>query len=208
MKKMIGVAYFFFLIFIALCGWFFTLLVDNSMLIVLGFVFSFITYRVFVRRYWMSLGVYSIFLLPLNIIALWVGGTMPYWNIIPPESVYFNLLPKEWLGNSGNDFMWNGLLLPIIGRVIPENVIPTTRYTLFTVYAIFVWATYAAVLTASSCYGYSMSVVGTELKPDKNFVTVAWYNIFFVELLKMCLLAVATFVLLSSLALGIARIYV
>src|SRR3989344_1686820 len=106
-----------------------TLMVDPSMLIVLGYATTFFLYRVIVRK-WKSLGVYAVFLLPANIIVLWIGGVLPYFNLMPPEAVYFGLVPKEWLGNSGNDFMWNGLTLPLLGRILPSEFVPTHRYFL------------------------------------------------------------------------------
>lgn len=173
-----------------------TLLVDPSILIVLGYAVTFLIYRVVVRKWWKSFGVYAAFLLPINIIVLWIGGVLPYFNLMSPENVYFGLVPKEWLGNSGNDFMWNGLTLPILGRVLPLEFFPTYRHFLFNIYAALIWLSYPIILGWASFRGYAHSKV-----------EAPWYNIFFLELLKMCLLAVATFILLSSIALGIARIY-
>lgn len=173
-----------------------TLLVDPSFLIVLGYAVTFLIYRVLVRKFWKSFGVYAVFLLPVNIVVLWIGGVLPYFNLMPPENVYFGLVPKEWLGNSGNDFMWNGLTSPILGRVLPIEFVPTYRYLLFNIYAFLIWLSYPIILGWASLRGYAHSIVDAP-----------WYKIFFPELLKMCLLAVAIFILLSCIALGIARIY-
>lgn len=196
MKKIAGVLVAVALLLIALSGWFFTLLVDIPMLLVLGYAVTFFIYRVPARK-WKFIGVYAAFLFPINILMLWVGGVLPYLNLMTPEAVYFYVLPAKWLGISGNDFMWNGLTLPIIGRILPLESVPTYRHFLFNAYALLLWFCYPLALGLASLRAYAHSLVNAP-----------WYRIFFPELLKRILLAVVIFVVTSGIALGIARIYV
>jgi hypothetical protein len=78
-------------------------------------------------------------LAPLSIFSIWYGGVVTYWRLAPAGSVYFDLIPLSAIGmTDGNDFMWNGFLLPLIGhRIVPLNLIPTSGA--FTAWGIFLW---------------------------------------------------------------------
>lgn len=196
MKNFAGIMVALFLTLVALSGWFFTLIVDVPMLLVLGYAITFFIFRVAVRE-WKWLGVYSVFLLPVNILALWIGGILPYFNLIAPEAVYFHIFPKEWLGVTGNDFMWNGFILPLTGgRIVPLEVIPTYHYLLFNVYAFLLWLSYPVALGYGAILGYAHSQV-----------EAPWYQIFWPELFWMFIRAFVAFILIAGVAALLARIY-
>lgn len=195
MDKSIGIIVFCLLILISLCGWFFTLIVDLSMLIVLGYAVTFVIYRVFARK-WKWIGVYAVLLLPINIIALWLGGILPYFDVARGEQVYFHLVPTEYIGESGNDFMWNGLILPWIGRIVPLEMTPTYQYLPFTILAIIVWVMMPVVLVRSCLYAWVRTM---EPKP--------WYKIFIPDMLRMIFYALITLALVVGAATLLVKIY-
>lgn len=199
MKKLIAyglqLTVFLTLILLALSGWFFTLIVDLSMLIVFGYSITFFIYRVLTRK-WKWMGVQALLLLPTNIIALWLGGVLPYFNVIRGENVYFNLIPSHFIGVNGNDFMWNGLILPWIGRIVPLDMLPTYQYPLFTVWAVIIWLAMPLVLGWASLRGFSHSLVDAP-----------WYKIFFPEFFKMLALAFIVFAVVSGITLGLVAIH-
>ncbi len=171
------------LLLAACSGWFFTLMVDLPMLIILGYATSFFIYRVLTRR-WKWIGVFAPLLLPINILALWLGGVLPYLDLLTPEAVYFGLVPKEWLGASGNDFMWNGFLG---ARVVPLELQPTYQHFWFTAYAIFIWLTMPLALGYASLIGYRDATV-----------PASWHRIFWSQLLKMIVVAYIVWILTLS----------
>ena len=92
--------------------------------------------------------------IPITIIAMWIGGTLPYFNLIPAESVYAGLFPAGWLGVNGNDFMWNGFLFPLgIGRIVPLTLQPTHQFALFNIYAVVYWLSLPIVMLLAIAKG-------------------------------------------------------
>ena len=101
---------------------------------------------------------------PVSIIVLWIGGFLPYMNLVPPESVYAGLFPKEWLGVNGNDFMWNGFLLPIIGeRIVPLGALSNELTSLGTMYGLLYWASFPFFLGWSVSRGRSTAFLRNRL---------------------------------------------
>jgi hypothetical protein len=197
--RVLGFFVFGLLLLWSVSGWFFTLIVDLSMIIVSGYVISYLLFK-FITPRWPWIGVFAPFLLPLSVLALYVGGLLPYFNLMEPEAVYFYLLPKSWLGISGNDFMWNGLTLPLIGRVMPLEMIPTCKnFPLHPInlFAYVIWTLMPVVMVWSSLCGSADAV-------DNR---MAWYKIFVPNLLKMILLAVIVWILLMSIARFLVWIY-
>jgi hypothetical protein len=195
--KLAGLIIFTLLIGIAASGWFFTLLVDLSMLMVLGYAITFFMYRVLARR-WKWMGVWGALLLPLNILMLWAGGILPYFNLLPGEQVYFYLIPTEFIGTSGNDFMWNGLILPWITRTVPLEMMPTYNYLLFNIWAITIWIAMPVTLVwACVLRGF----------PDSMLGEVPWYKVFFPGLFRMIISAVFVFGFIVSVTLLLVKIY-
>lgn len=126
-----------------------TFVVDPFLLYFLGylatrFIYTFITPRfriTVVRRIFPLLFV-------ISIVSLWIGGILPYFNLVDSRDVYFGLLPQSFIGpENGNSFMWNGLgVSKIFGRnIVPDSLIPTYRYFWFNVLAILVWLSYPVV---------------------------------------------------------------
>lgn len=84
----------------------------------------------------------------ISIISLWIGGILPYFNVVTSCDVYFGLLPQDFIGpENGNSFMWNGLgINKVFGKnIVPDNLIPTYRYFWFNVLAILVWLSYPVI---------------------------------------------------------------
>jgi hypothetical protein len=78
---------------------------------------------------------------------MWLGGVLPYFNLIPPARVYFGMFPSDWLGVNGNDFMWNGFLIALgIKRVVPLELQPTYHYFWFNLYVILYWLSFIPTL--------------------------------------------------------------
>lgn len=88
------------------------------------------------KRFWRIL---FVALGPLSIFGIWYGGIMTYWRFQSAEAVYLGLAPTWFIGMSdGNDFMWNGFLLPLLGeRIVPLEMIPTSGA--FTIWGILLW---------------------------------------------------------------------
>ena len=190
-------------------GWFFTLIVDWSMLTLMGYTVSFFTYRIIVwavrktknesvKSWARTVGVIVIFLLPLTLLSLYAGGILPYFGLLEPEQVYFGLVPSEWLGASGNDFMWNGLILPITGRVVPLEVQPTSNKFWFNVFACSIWLGMPIILASASLYGYARSLM------DRS---KSWIKAFLPGFVKVSLLALAELIFLMSIARFLVWIY-
>ncbi len=194
-NSLLGILIFMGLLLIALSGWFFTLLIDWSMLLIMGYIMSFFVYR-FLSRRWKWMGVAVILLLPVTILSLYAGGILPYFDKMMPEQVYFHLLPKEILGITGNDFMWNGFLLVTVGRVVPLSIQPTYQYLGFNIFAALIWLGMLIVLPWASLRGYADSTVPTN-----------WLKVFVPGLLKMVVLAVVTNALLISISLLLVWLY-
>ena len=180
-------------------GWFFTLMVDLPMIIVLGYATSYFLFKVVTPKLpWF--GVFAPALIPLSIIALYFGGILPYFNLMEPEAVYFYLLPKSWLGISGNDFMWNGLTLPLIGRVMPLEMLPTSQNFFLhpiNLFAYAIWALMPIAMIWSSLCGAADAI------DDR----ISWHKIFIPNLLKMILIAVSVWILLMSITRFLIWIY-
>lgn len=153
------------LLTIALSGWFFTLIVDLPLLLVMGFLMTYFIYRylIKVQFLWPLRKLYP-FLFPISIFSLYAGGILPYFNLITPEKVYFNLIPTQFLGTSGNDFMWNGLILPFLGRIVPLSVIPTYHSIAFTIVAIEIWLAMPFVLGFACILGWSSALENAKLR--------------------------------------------
>lgn len=195
MKRLLGVFVFVSLLLLATLGWFFTLLVDWPMLLALGYLISFVIFR-FLTGYWRWLSTLAVLLLPISVLGLYAGGIPPYFNLIPPEQVYFHLIPKEFLGLTGNDFMWNGFLLPTVGRIVPLSIQPTYQYLGFNLFAVFIWLGMWPVLGWASAQGYIDAIM-----------PVPWHKVLFRGLLKMLFLAVISQILLSAITLWLVWLY-
>lgn len=153
------------LLAIALSGWFFTLIIDLPLLLVMGFFMTYFIYRylIKVKFLWPLRKLYPL-LFPISILSLYLGGILPYFNLIAPEKVYFNLIPVQFLGLSGNDFMWNGLILPFLGRIVPLDIIPTYHNWAFTIVAIEIWIAMPFVLVYACMRGWSSALLNAKLK--------------------------------------------
>lgn len=169
------------LLLISCLGWFFTLTLDLSLIIIFAYPISFLVYRLAKKQPWM--GKWAWILILVSVLALWSGGIPPYFNLMEPEDVYFGMVPSEWLGENGNDFMWNGLTLPIIGRIVPLEMTPTYQFPLFTIYAVFVWLMMPFAMIGVARFGRA------DAQAD-----IPWQKIFFPELGRMFLLAAAVFI--------------
>jgi hypothetical protein len=153
------------LLTITLSGWFFTLIIDLPLLLVMGFFMTYFIYRYLIKvPFLWPLRKFYPLLFPISIIALYLGGILPYFNLIAPEKVYFNLIPSQFLGISGNDFMWNGLILPFLGRIVPLNLIPTYHSIAFTIVAIEIWLAMPFVLGFACLLGWSSALENAKPK--------------------------------------------
>lgn len=143
-------------------GWFFTIIVDYSLLIILGYFMTYFIYRhvIKVKFLWRLRRFYPLLFVG-SVLALWFGGVLPYFNLIEPSAVYFNLIPQHILGQTGNDFMWNGLILPFISRTVPLELIPTYKYWAFNVVAIVFWLGIIAVQGWACLQGFSDALLNT-----------------------------------------------
>lgn len=153
------------LLILALSGWFFTLIVDLPLLLVMGFFMTYFIYRYLIKvPFLWPLRKFYPLLFPISIISLYFGGILPYFNLIAPEKVYFNLIPASFLGVSGNDFMWNGLILPLFGRIVPLNLIPTYHSIAFTIVAIEIWLAMPFILGLACLLGWSTALENAKPK--------------------------------------------
>ena len=82
---------------------------------------------------------------PLTLLFMWIGGIMPYFNWIDPVSVYFGIFPVEWLGGTGNYFMWNGFLTAFGIEVVAPELLPTGLNPFFFGYASLYWLSFIPV---------------------------------------------------------------
>lgn len=165
MKIIASIAVGLILLTIALAGWFFTLIVDLPLLLVMGFFMTYFIYRYLIKiPFLWPLRKFYPLLFPISIISLYFGGILPYFNLIAPEKVYFNLIPVQFLGTSGNDFMWNGLILPLLGRIVPLSVIPTHHSVAFTIVAIEIWLAMPFVLGFACLLGWSSALENAKAK--------------------------------------------
>lgn len=139
-----------------------TFIVDHPCLFIGGFFCTYILYKVIFPHIKVSAvrkSIIGLFILP--IFALIVGGNLTYWNIVDSGSVYFGLLPQWLVGPiDGNDFMWNGFGMNlIIGRVVPEALIPTYHYPGFTIFAIFTWIMQPITLLWGCLRGMTVALI-------------------------------------------------
>ena len=126
-----------------------TFIVDPAMLFILGYfvtqaIYKYLTPRIkisAVRRFF-------VLLFPLTLISLWLGGILPYLNLVNSSDIYFGLLPQWLVGPSeGNDFMWNGLGIQFLfGDLVPAPLIPTYHYLGFNILAALIWIAYLPIL--------------------------------------------------------------
>ena len=137
-----------------------TFLVDPFMLFVCGTVSTYFIFRFGTEKSpeWLRKTYLLLFFLG-GIFPLWIGGILPYYDLIDPKEVYFGLLPRALTLYGGNDFMWNGLGVSwLFGRVVPLELIPTYRYFWFNALAWFVWfGLFIPVLGAGVLVGRAMS---------------------------------------------------
>lgn len=113
-----------------------TFLIDYFMLITLGFLNSRWLYgrngpvtRLKPKKTWRR---FLLLLYPISFLSLWILGSLAYWDFISSGGAYFGLVPESWIGTpDGNDFMWNGFLIRLLGtRVVPLSFIPTYNFCL------------------------------------------------------------------------------
>ncbi|MDA2936517.1 hypothetical protein MYX06_04845 [Patescibacteria group bacterium AH-259-L05] len=119
-----------------------TFIVDHPCLFIGGYFITYWMYKYILPRLKYTSARRSILgLFILTIFFLLMGGNLTYWNIVDSGDVYFGLLPQWFVGPiNGNDFMWNGFGMDlIIGRVVPEALIPTYRYVGFNILAVISW---------------------------------------------------------------------
>lgn len=142
-----------------------TFIIDHAMMTFLGYLVTYNLYKLRGKQW--NLGVaalknpgvsfygkrkgffdrFWLMTFPLSIISLWIGGALPYLNLVEPESVYFYAFPASWLGVNGNDFMWNGFIIAFTEkRALPLEFLPTTQYFWFNVYAVLYWLSFPVVL--------------------------------------------------------------
>lgn len=175
---------------LAVCsiGWFFTILVDYTLLIVLGYFMTYVIYRhiIKVKFLWRLRRLYPL-LFVASVLALWFGGVMPYFNLMEPSAVYLGLVPAEILGQTGNDFMWNGLILPFIDRTVPLELTPTYQYLWFNVLAILFWLGIPLVQGWACLQAFSDALLNTTWR-------VLWR-----KWLKIILLGIAVFIFMVGL---------
>lgn len=190
-----------FLVLLAICcsTWFFTIIVDYAMLIVLGYFMTYFIFRylIKVKFLWRLRKFYPLLFLG-SVLALWIGGVLPYLNLIEPSAVYLGLVPAKILGQTGNDFMWNGLVLPLIGRTVPLELTPTYQYFWFNVVAIIFWIGIIPVMGWSCLKGFGQAMANASI-----FSWRLW-----IEWFKIILIAVAVFVFMIGLAHLLVVIYI
>ncbi len=190
---------FFFLLIICCSTWFFTIIVDYSLLIVLGYFMTYFIYRYLakVKSLWRLRKLFPLLFVG-SVVALWLGGIMPYLNLMEPTAVYFGLIPQHVLGQSGNDFMWNGLVLPLIGRTVPLELIPTYQYFWFNVVAVLFWIGIPIVMGWACLKAFAHAMLNVSI-----FSWRLWR-----EWLKMILIAVAVFIFMVGLVRVLVAIYI
>lgn len=140
-----------------------TFIVDPFLLFVLGYFVTrtiykhLVTTRIFgstaARRFF-------VILFPLTIIFMWLGGVLPYFNLVDSVNVYFGLLPQWLVGPSdGNGFMWNGLGVHLVKNIVPDSLIPTYHYLGFNILAVAIWLSYPLILGWGVLEGQAAALV-------------------------------------------------
>lgn len=187
-EKILPVIVFLFLLAICSIGWFFTILVDYSLLIILGYFMTYLIYRhvIKVKFLWRLRRFYPLLFVG-SVLALWFGGVLPYFNLMEPSAVYFNLIPQHILGQTGNDFMWNGLILPFISRTVPLELTPTYQYFWFNLVAIVFWIGIPIVQGWACLQAFADALLNT-----------TWRKLWR-KWLKMILLGIAVFIFMIGL---------
>jgi len=169
-----------------------TFIVDPALLFIMGYFVTYILYKYItpvirisaVRRFF-------VLLFPLTLLSLWIGGVLPYLNLVDSKDVYLGLLPQWFIGPvSGNDFMWNGLGIHLIfGKLVPEALLPTYQYFWFNVLAIVVWISYLPILGWGVLEGQAAALIA---KPRLGRLLLEWLRIIVTGLALSLLVAALT----------------
>lgn len=126
-----------------------TFIVDPFLLYFLGYLVTRFAYTTITPRLKISIVRRALPLLfVVSIVSLWLGGILPYFNLVSSRDVYFGLLPQDFVGpENGNSFMWNGLgVSKVFGKnIVPEHLIPTYHYFWFNVLACLIWLSYPII---------------------------------------------------------------
>lgn len=140
-----------------------TFIVDPFLLFVLGY---FVTRTIY--KHLVSTKIFSstaarrffVILFPATIVFMWLGGVLPYFNLVNSSDVYFGLLPQWLVGPvDGNGFMWNGLGVHLVKNIVPDSLIPTYRYLGFNVLAVAIWLSYPLILGWGVLEGQAAALV-------------------------------------------------
>ncbi|MDA2922785.1 hypothetical protein MYX07_06005 [Patescibacteria group bacterium AH-259-L07] len=171
--------------------------------IVLGGVITLLFYKYILSRLSLSFARrVPIFLFFVSVLALWAGGIPTYFELVESGSVYFGLVPQTFVGPvNGNDFMWNGFGVHLLmGRVVPEVLIPTHRYLAFTILAILSWIFCWVSLLWGCLFGNAVA----SLKNPK------WYRLLFehIRAIGIGLLLWVVMIGLSTILSGIYSLHV
>ena len=163
--------------------------VDMILIMALAWCLVFLILKIFTRKQ-IGFTKSSIAML-IPVVALCLFGINCYFYFLYPKNICTGFVAPDpsWMGVNSYDFIWNGLGLPIVGRVIPLELMPTYKDPLFTIYAFLIWGLMPVTMGWSVVQGRSYAVV-----------PLPWYKPFFRGLLKILVLAAMVYVLILSLA--------
>lgn len=154
-----------------------TFIIDPAMLFILGYFVTRFIYKHLTPRIRISaIRRFFILLFPISLFSLWIGGILPYFNLVDSGAVYFGLVPQTVIGPvNGNDFMWNGLGVHLIfGRLVPESLLPTYQYLWFNILAILIWLSYLPILGWGVLEGQAAALIN---KPRFGPLCLEWLRI-------------------------------
>ncbi len=169
-----------------------TFIVDPALLFINGYFMTYILYKCVIPRVKIS-GVrrFCVLLFPITLLSLWLGGVLPYFNLVSSKDVYMGLLPQWFIGSlQGNDFMWNGLGIHLLfGKLVPEALLPTYQYFGFNVLAVVVWILYLPILGWGVLEGQAAALIA---KPHLGRLLLEWLRIIVVGISLSILVAALT----------------
>lgn len=171
--------------------WWFTRLgfgafvIDPALLFIGGYFGTYLIYKFVAPAVRVSaVRQFFVLLAPLTIFCVWVGGILLYLNIVVPPNVYLSFLPDSFVGTNfkgGNDFMWNGLGVPVLfGKLVPEQFLPTYHYWGFNILAIILWLSFLPALFSGILLGQADALI---VRPNKLRMAVSWLVILIVGFL-------------------------
>ncbi|OGY63764.1 MAG: hypothetical protein A3I24_02190 [Candidatus Harrisonbacteria bacterium RIFCSPLOWO2_02_FULL_41_13b] len=181
----------FFLVCLMLAIWWFTRLgfgafmIDPALLFIGGYFGTYLIYKFVAPAVRISaIRKFFVFLAPLTIFCVWAGGILLYLNVVSSPTIYLSFLPDSFVGEnfqSGNDFMWNGLGVPVLfGNLVPEQFLPTYHYWGLNILAIIIWLSFLPALFLGIILGQADALIN---RPNKIRMAIYWLVIVMIGIL-------------------------